>query len=103
MIEPVILKATNRLTKQRRHDVATLGALKLQRGDVGLTNLDIETGVGGHALRPHQHITVGQRQPKTVLLKSQQHRVIQNAPGRVGNQHILALAHRALRKITWRE
>ena len=52
---------------------------------------------------PHQHIAVSQRQPKTILFKAQQHWVIQDAARLIGNEHVLALTHCALREITRRE
>ena len=73
--------------------------MKLKWGDVGFTNGDVEARVGGNALCPHQHVAIRQRQPKPVLLKAQQHRVIQDAARLIGDEYVLTLTDCALRKI----
>src|SRR5688572_14043660 len=55
------------------------------------------------ALRPEQHVAVGAGEPEAVLPQTQQHRVVDDAAGIVGEQHVAAFAHAAFRQIPRRE
>ena len=81
------------------HDVLRLRALDLDRVDLGLADLHVQPGVDRHAARPEAGVAVGQGQPPAVLLDAQQHRVVDDAAVLGRDQHVLALADRALRQV----
>ena len=99
LAQPVVAQVADLIAEQRGHDLPRLRPLQLQRGDVGLVDMDVEAAVHRHPLRPKQYVAVGQRQPEPVLGQPQQHGVVDQAAFGIGDQHVLALAHGELGQV----
>ena len=96
---PVVLDVVDRGAEQGPHRVLGLGALDLDRVDLGLADGDVQAGVDRDAARPQAGIAVGQRQPPAVLLDAQQDRVVDDAAVLGRDDHVLALADGALGQV----
>src|SRR4051812_9219698 len=71
--------------------------------DVRLANGDVETAVDRDATSPQAGIRVRQREPPAVLLDAKEDRVVHDAAILGRDQHVLALADRALRQVATRQ
>src|SRR5918994_5646023 len=95
LLHPVVFEVEDLLAEDVHHQVPGAGTLDLDRGDVGLSDLHVQTGDGGHALGPEQHVAVSHREPEVVLAKAQEHRVVDDAAVDVGVEGEFALLDRA--------
>ena len=68
-----------------------LGTLNLQRRDIEFMDFNIKSAGGVDALRPQQHVGVGDAEPELVVGNPQQHGVVDNAAVLVAEDHITAL------------
>ena len=66
-------------------------------------DLDVHPGEHGYTLRPQKNVAVRQRNPKVVLGQTQQDRVVENTPVRIGDQNIFTLPHGHLGQVPRRE
>src|SRR5215204_4139562 len=95
-VHPVVLEVEDLLAEDVHHEIPGPGALDLDRGDVGLPDLNVQTADGGHALSPEQHVAVSHREPEVVLAKAQEYWVVDDAAVDVGVEGEFALLDRAL-------
>ena len=87
------------VAEERPHDVLRLGALDLDRVDLGLADRDVHARVDGHAARPQAGVTVGEGEPPAVLLDPQEDRVVDDPAVLGRDEHVLALTDGAFRQV----
>ena len=96
---PVVLEVQDLVAHQLLEGLDGLRPLYLHRVDVGQRDLGVEPRVGEDAQRVQARVGVGQLHPPLVLLDVQEDRVVDDAAVGRRDQHVLALAHRALREV----
>src|SRR5699024_1365842 len=99
LVQVVVADVQHGVPEQVPHDRGRVRALHLDGGDVGLADLHIEAGPIGDTPGPEQDVAVCQGEPEVVLPQPQQHRVVEDPTGLVGEEDVLALAHLTLRQV----
>ena len=84
------------VAEQLDEDLLRVRALDLHGRDVDLLHRDVHPLRRGDPERVEVHVGVGEREPELVLLDAEQDRVVQDPAVGAGDEHVLALVHRAL-------
>jgi hypothetical protein len=99
LLDPVVLDVVDRWADELLQGLRGHRALHLHRVHVGRTHLGVEPARCGDAKGVQARVGISELHPPAVLRNVQEHRVVHDRTVGAGDEHVLALLHRALREV----